>query len=69
MAGLQGHAHPAISGVAFGVVVYVVMQIVLVGDNNFQMPSAVLIILSLIGHCIFYGLPVAYIVRAKSATA
>ncbi|MGZ3522553.1 MAG: hypothetical protein ACXVAG_16455 [Vulcanimicrobiaceae bacterium] len=63
------NVRPAISGIAFGVVVYVVMQIVLVGDNNFRMPSPLGLVLGLIGHCVFFGLPVAYAVRAQSARA
>jgi hypothetical protein len=59
-------AHPAISGIVFGAVVYVVMQIVLVGDNAFHMPSGGEFGLALAGHCLFYGLPVAYAVRAQS---
>lgn len=63
------NAHPAISGIAFGVVVYVVMQIVLVGDNSFHVPSSLELVTSLIGHMLFFGLPVAYVVRARSAAA
>ncbi|HEY8298549.1 MAG TPA: hypothetical protein VIG32_11080 [Candidatus Baltobacteraceae bacterium] len=60
-------AHPAVSGIAFGLVVYVVMQIVLLGDNNFHLPGVRDFALALIRHCIFFGLPVAYIVRGRSA--
>jgi uncharacterized membrane protein YagU involved in acid resistance len=62
-------AHPAISGVVFGIVVYVVMQIVLVGDNNFKMPSPAGFVLSLVAHAVFFGLPVAYVVRAQTSPA
>lgn len=59
------NAHPVISGLVFGVLVYVVMQIVLVGDNNFHLPAPPAFFASLVEHCIF-GLVVAGVVRARS---
>jgi predicted membrane-bound dolichyl-phosphate-mannose-protein mannosyltransferase len=59
-----------ISGFVYGLVVYLLMQIVLLVDGNFVLPagpSAVAIVLA--AHCIFFGIPVAYTVRLMDARA
>ena len=54
-----------ISGLVYGVVVYFLMQVVLLVDNNFRYPdSLTLFFNALIAHTIFFGLPVAYVVHA-----
>ncbi len=59
------NAHAAISGIVFGAVVYVVMQIVLLGDNAFSIPTMWEFADALVAHCIFFGLPVALAVRSQ----
>jgi hypothetical protein len=57
-------ARPAISGVIYGIFVYVMMQIVLLGDNAFHWPTAVEFLDAVVAHAIFYGLPVALVVSS-----
>ncbi|MBV8491499.1 MAG: hypothetical protein JO199_13310 [Candidatus Eremiobacteraeota bacterium] len=59
-----------ISGLAYGIVVYLLMQIVLLVDGNFALPAgATAVIVALVGHCIFFGVPVALIVRLMQGRA
>lgn len=54
----------AISGPVYGLVVYLLIQIVLLVDNNFvypPTPNAFLV--AVIGHVVFFGLPVAFVVN------
>lgn len=54
-----------ISGLIFGFVVYVFMQIVLLAGNNFAWPSSPLVFFdTIVGQMVFYGLPAAYVVAA-----
>jgi hypothetical protein len=53
-----------VSGVVFGIVVYVAMQIVLVAANAFHLPKVPEFFTSVIAHTVFFGLPVALTVRA-----
>jgi hypothetical protein len=54
-------AHPWISGAAFGLVVYVFMQIVLLYAAQYHRPAPQLLAAQLIAHIVFYGIPVALI--------
>lgn len=52
-----------ISGLVFGFVVYVFMQMVLLAGNNFAWPKSPLIFLdTILAHMVFYGVPVAFVV-------
>lgn len=52
-----------ISGPVYGLVVYLVMQLVLLVSGNFEYPhSPNDFVSALIAHAVFYGLPVAYVV-------
>ena len=51
---------PLISGVAFGFVVWIMMQIVLIGAGLFQNPTPSGLAIALLAHCVFFGIPVAY---------
>ncbi|HTU80582.1 MAG TPA: hypothetical protein VMF61_00540 [Candidatus Acidoferrales bacterium] len=56
-----------ISGIVYGAVVYFLMQIVLLADQSFVLPAnPAAVVVALAGHCLFYGLPLAYAVRALS---
>ena len=58
---------PIVSGIGFGIVVYLVMQIVLVGANLFTPPTPPEILRGLIAHCVFFGMVVAFVVTRLSA--
>ncbi len=55
---------PVVAGVAFGIVVWAVMQLVLLSLHAWQRPiSPVVLLLSLIAHTLFFGVPIATFVR------
>lgn len=54
-------AHPWLSGAAFGIVVYVFMQIVLLTAGQYHRPMVDVLAIQLIAHMLFYGIPVALI--------
>jgi uncharacterized membrane protein YagU involved in acid resistance len=61
-------ARPVISGVAFGFVVYLTMQIVAVATNTFRPPDTALLVNGLVAYMMFFGLPIALITyRARLA--
>jgi hypothetical protein len=51
-----------ISGIVYGLVVYVIMQAILLGDEKFVFPSALGFAIALVAHTVFFGLPVAFVV-------
>jgi hypothetical protein len=52
-----------ISGTVYGLIVYTLMQVILLADNNFTYPPTPnAFINALIAHAVFFGLPVAYVV-------
>jgi len=52
-----------VSGIAFGIVVYVVMQLVLLAGNAFKpAPTPQALLNAVVANACFFGLPVAYIV-------
>ncbi len=60
----QIDAQPLVSGIAYGLVVYVVMQAVQLAANVLQPLTATTLVHGIIDHTLFFGLPVAYAVRA-----
>lgn len=56
---------PLISGFIYGLVVYVVMQFVLFSVQALKTPDAVSVYMGVLAHTVFYGIPVAYLARAK----
>lgn len=63
--------HPAttrrwlVAGIVYGLIVYTIMQVILLADNNFTYPPTPNdFVNALIAHAAFFGLPVAYVVRA-----
>jgi hypothetical protein len=56
--------HPTLWGAIFGLAVFVVMQVVLGAAHTAQPPTVQGIVIGLISHIVFFGLPVAwYIAR------
>lgn len=54
-----------ISGLAYGLAVYIMMQIVLLVSGNFEYPHTPNdFVAALLAHVVFFGLPVAAVVRA-----
>ena len=53
---------PFVSGIGFGIVVWVFMQLVLLTSELYHRPSAGAFWTSLVATVIFYGLPVSYVV-------
>ena len=56
---------PAVSGVLFGLVVYVVMQFVLFSVQALKVPDLVSVYVGVIGTTVFFGVPVAFVARVK----
>ncbi|HEY1976915.1 MAG TPA: hypothetical protein VGG89_10240 [Candidatus Baltobacteraceae bacterium] len=54
-----------LAGAAYGLVVYVLMQLILLGGGHFTPPATPnALVIPVIGHIVFFGIPVAYVVRA-----
>ena len=53
---------PWISGAAFGLMVYIFMQIILLTAGQYHRVAAALFFTQLVAHIVFYGIPVAVIV-------
>lgn len=58
----QVRSHPLRSGIAFGVVVSIAMQIVEVTANVFRLPDEAGLLNGFIAHVVFFGVPIAYVV-------
>lgn len=57
----------AVAGIVYGIVVYVIMSIILLADNNFTYPPTIDAFLNaVIAHALFFGVPVAFIVGRSS---
>ena len=55
----------AVAGAAYGIVVYVLMQLILLGSGHFMPPATpTAFVNAVIAHCVFFGIPAAYVVRA-----
>ena len=53
-----------VAGIVYGLIVYTIMQVILLADNNFTYPPTPNTFLNaLVAHAVFFGLPVAYIVK------
>lgn len=64
----QIRARPLISGITFGVFVMIAMQLGEVLANIYELPNSFTLLSQFIGHVVFFGIPVAYIV-ARFETA
>jgi len=57
--------HPYISGLVYGVIVMIIMDVVLMVAKSWPPPTVQSTLVALIAHCIFFGLPVSlYVSRA-----
>ena len=63
--------HPAstrrwfVAGIVYGLIVYSIMQVILLADGNFiYPPTPNSFVNDLIAHALFFGVPVAFVVRA-----
>ncbi|MGA8535129.1 MAG: hypothetical protein WB615_13555 [Candidatus Tumulicola sp.] len=53
-----------VSGIVYGLIVYTIMQVILLADGNFTYPPTPnAFVNAVLAHAIFFGLPVAYVVR------
>lgn len=64
-------AHPAttrrwlVAGIVYGLIVYTIMQVILLADGNFTYPPTPNdFVNALIAHALFFGVPVALVVRS-----
>jgi hypothetical protein len=62
----QLNARPLTSGIVFGIVVMLAMQLVEVAANIYTLPSTFSLVNSFVAHTLFFGIPVAAIVAARS---
>jgi uncharacterized membrane protein YagU involved in acid resistance len=56
---------PVVSGFLFGVVVYVVMQVVLYTVQELKIPDPFAIYLGILAATVFFGIPIAFVARVK----
>jgi uncharacterized membrane protein YagU involved in acid resistance len=60
-----------VAGIVYGIVVYAIMSIILLADNNFTYPPTINAFLNAVAaHAVFFGVPVAFVVdrwRRRSA--
>ena len=54
---------PIVSGIVYGVIVWIGTQLVLVATGLFKPPAPNVAETELIAYCVFFGLPLAYTVR------
>ncbi len=59
------NARPVVSGLVFGFVVWCIMQLALYTVQELHITSATQVVLSIIAHMLFFGLPVALVVHAQ----
>lgn len=53
-----------VAGIVYGLIVYTIMQVILLADNNFTYPPTPNdFVNALVAHAAFFGIPVAYIVH------
>jgi uncharacterized membrane protein YagU involved in acid resistance len=56
-----------VAGIVYGIVVYLMMSIILLADNNFTYPPTINAFLNaVVAHALFFGVPVALIVHRAS---
>ena len=53
-----------VAGIVYGLIVYTIMQVILLADNNFTYPPTPNdFVNALVAHSVFFGIPVSYIVH------
>jgi hypothetical protein len=63
----QVRARPLTSGIVFGVVVMLAMQLVEVAANVYVLPDTFALVNAFVAHTLFFGIPVAYVVSKRLA--
>ncbi len=58
----QVRSRPIVSGIAYGILVMLAMQLVEVAANIYKIPGPALWFNTLVAHTLFFGLPVALVV-------
>ena len=58
----QLRSRPVVSGIAYGIVVMLAMQLVEVAANIYKIPGPALWFNTLVAHTLFFGLPIALVV-------
>ncbi|MBD5634152.1 MAG: hypothetical protein IAI49_06700 [Candidatus Eremiobacteraeota bacterium] len=61
----QVRSRPITSGIVFGIVVMLSMQLVEVAANIYELPTTFSLVNSLVAHTLFFGIPVAYVVSKR----
>jgi hypothetical protein len=61
-------ARPLTSGIVYGVVVMLAMQLVEVAANVYTLPDTFTLLNSFVAHTIFFGIPIAYVVVRRLGT-
>ncbi len=61
----QVRERPLLSGTVFGLLVMIAMQFVEVAANIYALPNTLLFLNGVVAHVVFFGVPVAYIVRSR----
>jgi len=59
---VQVRTRPLVSGIVFGFVVMIAMQIVEVAANIYRLPNSFSLANAIVAHVLFFGIPVAYVV-------
>jgi hypothetical protein len=65
----QLNARPITSGIVFGVVVMIAMQLVEVAANIYTLPNTFSLLNQFVAHTLFFGIPIAWIVAARARAA
>ena len=65
----QLRARPITSGIVFGVVVMLAMQLVEVAANTYALPDTYALANAFVAHTVFFGIPVAYVVTKRLGMA
>jgi hypothetical protein len=61
----QVRSRPVTSGIVYGIVVMIAMQLVEVAANVYTLPTTFSLVNSFVAHTLFFGIPVAYIVSKR----
>ena len=60
--------HPYVSGIVYGIIVMIIMQIVLMVSKSWTAPTVSSFLIDVVAHTVFFGLPVSlYVSRALRA--
>jgi hypothetical protein len=63
----QVAARPVTSGIVFGIVVMLAMQLVEVAANVYVLPNTFVLLNAFVAHTVFFGIPVAFVATKRLA--